>query len=82
MKSAIARIAGASALLGLAACGAPPWILSKSPDAIAVRWDSDDTIMVAADQLAALHCQTWGKAARLERVFRDGSAEIARYRCR
>jgi len=76
------RIAGTSALLGLAACGGPPWTLSKSPDAITVRWYPDETGIVAAGQLAALHCQGWGKAARLESVSHDGSAEIARYRCR
>ena len=82
MKSAMRRIAGTLALLGLAACGAQPWILSTSPDAITVRWYPDETSVLAAGQLAAQHCQAWGKVARLDDDSRDGSAEIARYLCR
>jgi len=82
MKSAMRRIAGTLMLLGLGACSTQPWVLSKSPDAITVRWYPDETSVVAADQLAALHCQSWGKAARLASDLRDGSAEIARYSCR
>ena len=82
MKSAMRQIAGTLVLLGLGACSAAPWVLSKSPDAITVRWYPDTTSFAAADQLAALHCQSWGKAARLASDIRDGSAEIAHYLCR
>jgi hypothetical protein len=82
MKPARWPIAGTLALLGLGACTTQPWILSKSPDAITVRWYPDETSMVAADQLAAQHCQSRGKAARLVSDNRDGSVEIARYHCR
>jgi hypothetical protein len=81
MKSAPWRIAGTLALLGLGACSTQPWILSKSPDAITVRWYTDESSVVAADHFAALHCQSWGKAAHLMSDIRDGSAEIAVYRC-
>jgi hypothetical protein len=70
------------ALLGLAACSAQPWTVSKSPDAIVVRWYPDETNMEAADQLAGLHCRSQDKAAQLAADMRDGSAEVARYRCR
>jgi hypothetical protein len=82
MKSAMGRIAGTLAMLGLAACSAQPWVLSKSPDAVTVRWYPDETSILAADRLAALYCQSWGKTARLVSDSRDGSAEIARYWCR
>jgi hypothetical protein len=82
MKSAMRRSAGTMVLLGLAACVTQPWVLSESPDAITVRWYPDETSVVAADQLAALHCQSWGKAARLASDTRDGSAEIAQFHCR
>jgi hypothetical protein len=76
------QIVGVMLLLGLAGCGGPPWTLSKSPEAIAVRWYPDETNIVAADQLAELHCRSWGKAAQLATDIRDGSAEVAQYRCR
>jgi hypothetical protein len=88
MKSAIWQIAGTLSALGLAACVAsppgppPPWVLSGSPEAITLRWYPDETSVVAADQLAALHCQSWGRAALLASYTRDGSAEIGSYRCR
>jgi hypothetical protein len=82
MQSTMLRIAGMMLLVGLAACGGPPWTLSKSADAIAVRWYPDETDMVAADQLAELHCRSEGKTAQLATDLRDGSVEIAQYRCR
>jgi hypothetical protein len=82
MKSARRLIAGTLVLLGFGACTTQPWVLRKSPDAITVRWYPDETDAIAADQLAALHCQSWGKAARRESELLDGSAEIARYLCR
>jgi hypothetical protein len=81
MKSARWRIAGTLAVLGLGACSTQPWVLTKSSDAITVRWYPDETSVVAADQFATLHCQSWGKTAHLMSDIRDGSAEIAVYRC-
>jgi len=82
MQSRMRRIAGATLLIGLAACSGPPWTLSKSPDAIAMHWYPDETNMIAADQLAELHCRSWGRTAQLAADIRDGSAEVAQYRCR
>lgn len=82
IETAIRQLAGMTLLIGLAACGGPPWTLSKTPDAIAVRWYPDETDLVSADQLAELHCRSWGKTAQLATELRDGSAEVAQYRCR
>lgn len=76
---------GVAALLGLGGCSAlpwTPWTLSQSPDHITLRWYTDSTPGAAADQVAALHCRSWGKAAELRSDAEDGSAEIAEYRCR
>lgn len=72
--------AGIAALLGLSACSEPPWTLSQSPDDM--RWYADNTPAASADQVAALHCRSWGKTAELTSDAEDGSAEIAEYRCR
>lgn len=81
----IAPAVGVAALLGLAACSAlpwSPWTLSQSPDQITLRWYTDNTPAAAADQVAALHCESWGKMAELTSDAEDGSAEVAEYRCR
>jgi hypothetical protein len=78
----ILRIAAMLLLGGLAACGGPPWTLDKSPEAIVLRWYPDGTNLAVADQLAELHCRSWGKIARLAADTRDGSAEVAQYHCR
>jgi hypothetical protein len=69
-------------LLYLAACSGPPWTLSQSPSEINLRWYPDDTPSAAADAVAQLHCQSWGKSAELVSYDQDGSAQIGRYRCR
>jgi hypothetical protein len=75
--------AGAAALLlGVSACSAPPWTLSQSPSTIALRWYSDATPAASADQVAELHCQSSGKSAELVTDAKDGSDEVARFRCR
>jgi hypothetical protein len=81
-QSTVMRAAGVAALLGLAACSGPPWTLNKSPNAIALRWYSDETSAFSADQLAELHCRSWGKSAELTADVKDGSDEIAKFRCR
>ena len=62
--------------------GYPPWTLHQSPDQIALRWYPDATPTSAANEAAGLHCRTWDKSAELVSDTRDGSAEIAEYRCR
>lgn len=62
--------------------GYPPWTLHQSPERIALRWYPDATPTVAAHNLARLHCATQDKTAELVSDTRDGSAEIAEYRCR
>jgi hypothetical protein len=69
-------------LLGLVACGGLPWTLSHSPDGITLRWYPDSTPYAAADSLAQVHCQSWGKNAELISYDQDGSAELGKYRCR
>jgi hypothetical protein len=81
-RSRMRRIAWLTLLLALAACTEQPWTLSKSPEAIAVRWYPDESNIVAANQLADAHCRSWGRAAQLATDVRDGSAEVAHYRCR
>ena len=62
--------------------GYPPWTLHQSPDQIALRWYPDATPTSAANETAGIHCRTWNKSAELVSDTRDGSAEIAEYRCR
>lgn len=82
MKRGLAA-AGAIVLVAtLAACAGPPWTLARSPEAIALRWYPDELGATAAAQTAELHCRSSGKAAALAADDRDGSAEIATYRCR
>jgi hypothetical protein len=76
------RIAAMVLLAAVAGCGGPPWAVQKSPDAIAVRWYPDETDIVAANHLAELHCRSWGRIAQLAFDSRDGSDEVAQYRCR
>jgi len=71
-----------SVLLGIAACSGPPWTLSQSPDEVTLRWYPDATPEEAAELVARQHCQSSGKAAELASYDQDGSAQIAKYRCR
>jgi hypothetical protein len=78
-------VAGIAALAVLAGCsGLPwtPWTLSQSPTEISLRWYPDTTPSAAAGQLAQLHCASWEKSTELVSDTQDGSAEIAKYRCR
>jgi hypothetical protein len=77
-----ARAAGVGILLGLGACNGPPWTLSQSPDEISLRWYPDNTPSAAVNSVAQLHCQSWGKNAELFSYDQDGSAQLAKYRCR
>jgi hypothetical protein len=81
-RSRIGRIAEITLLLVVAACTQQPWTLSESPQAIVVRWYPDESDITAATELAEAHCRSWGKSAELASDLRDGSAEVARYRCR
>jgi hypothetical protein len=60
----------------------PPWTLHQSPEEIALRWYPDATPSSAADQIAYQHCGAWNKSAVLVSNTRDGSVELAEYRCR
>ncbi|HEY1299483.1 MAG TPA: hypothetical protein VGF07_03250 [Stellaceae bacterium] len=82
MRNGIATAGAALLLLALAGCNGPPWTLSRSPAEIALRWYPDEIGPAPAAQLAGLHCLAWGRAAVLAADNRDGSAEIATYRCR
>jgi hypothetical protein len=78
----ITRLGAIALMLALTACAGPPWTLARSRDAIALRWYPDELTEGAAEQVAALHCRSSGKTALLSSDNRDGSAEIATYRCR
>ncbi len=82
MGSLTIRGAAAALTLALAGCGGPPWILSQSPEHIALRWYSDNTPAIAAVELAQLHCRSWGRSAELIADTKDGSDEVAQFRCR
>jgi hypothetical protein len=77
------RAIGVGILLCLGACSSgPPWTLSQSPDQITLRWYPDSTPDGTADWVAQTHCQSWGKSAELVSYDQDGSAQLAKYRCR
>jgi hypothetical protein len=69
-------------LLAVAACNGPPWTIEQSPDAITLRWYSDETDSAVADSLAQAHCASLSKSVELVSYDQDGSAQIGRYRCR
>jgi hypothetical protein len=69
-------------MLGVAACDGPPWTVSRSPDAIKLRWYSDETDIAAARALADLHCRSTGRTAALASDEQNGSIEIAEFHCR
>ena len=76
------RAAGTAVLLILAACNGPPWVVSRTPDAIRLRWYADETDSAAAGAVAQAHCQSSGKNAELISYDQNGSTQIGNYRCR
>jgi hypothetical protein len=76
------RLAAVPLLLLLAACNAPPWTVSRSPDAITLRWYADETDIAAAQTVADLHCRSFGKTAALASNEQSGSIQLAEFRCR
>jgi hypothetical protein len=83
MPAPIPRSAVLAALLVCAAnCPGPPWALRQSPSSIVLRWYPNETPFAKAEGTAALYCGNHGRTAQLASDQRDGSAEIARYRCR
>jgi hypothetical protein len=82
LRSRIRRVTLATLLFLPAACTQQPWALRESPETIVVRWYPDESDILAANELAGAHCRSWGKSAQLATDLRDGSAEVAQYRCR
>jgi len=82
MLELILRAAGLAILLALGACTGPPWIINQSPEAITLRWYSDETDSAVADGIAQAHCEASSRRAELISYDQDGSAQIGRYRCR
>jgi hypothetical protein len=76
------RAAGFAVLLAFEACNGPPWTLDQTPDAITLRWYTDETDRAVADSVAQAHCQLSSKSAELTSYDQDGSAQIGKYRCR
>jgi hypothetical protein len=68
-------------LLSLTACSGEPWTLSRSPDAITLRWYSDASDEARARGAAGAYCTQAGRSVELGAIQRDGSAVIANYRC-
>ncbi|MGE5271134.1 MAG: hypothetical protein ACM3JG_15845 [Thiohalocapsa sp.] len=84
LRSASFRAAAAAAALialSVAPAVAQPWVLSRSPDAIRMRWYGDTTSEAQARGLAGAYCGASGRAARLATIEQDGSAVVASYRC-
>lgn len=72
----------AALLIALAACtGGPPRIVAADPGSVTLRWYSGDATLPEAAALAGRYCAGRGKTARFNRLERDGSAVIGRYRC-
>ena len=82
MLASALRAVAVAALLALASCAGPPWTISRTPDAITLRWYADETDSAAADAAAQAHCQSSGRNAELASYDQDGSAQIGKYRCR
>jgi hypothetical protein len=69
------RAAWIAVLLAPAACNQPPWIISRTPDAITLRWYSDEIDSAVADGVAQEHCEGLGRRAELISYNQDGSAD-------
>jgi len=80
--SRVLFIAPAVLTLAIAACNAPPWTVSRSPDAITLRWYSDETDIAAAQTIADRHCRSTGRTAALVSNEQSGSVQVAEFRCR
>jgi hypothetical protein len=76
------RVAPAVLALTIAACNPPPWTVSQSPDAITLRWYSDEVDIAAAQTVADRHCRSTGKTAALTSNEQSGSVQVAEFRCR
>ncbi len=82
MRSLTIRSAAAALALTVSGCSGPPWILSQSPEHIALRWYTDNTPTIDAIEVAKLHCRASGRSAELIADAKDGSDEVAQFRCR
>jgi hypothetical protein len=72
--------------LGIAAClsgcSTPPTTLQSDPGGITLRWGKNADTFDSARQIAAAHCASTGKEARLARDWTDQDMKIARFECR
>ena len=66
----------------LSGCAAPPDTLQSSPEGITLRWSKNADSFDGAQQIAAAHCASAGKEARLARDWTDQDMKIARFECR
>ncbi len=82
MSGSIARICFFVLLLALTACNGPPWTLAESADAVTLRWYPDETSQATAEQIADAYSGAQRRSYAIAADQRDGSAEVARYRCR
>ena len=82
MFSPMLRIAAAVLTLAVAACNAPPWTVSQSPDAITLRWYSDEMDISSPQTVADRHCGSTGRTAALTSNEQSGSVQLAEFRCR
>ena len=82
MFSPMLRIAPAVLTLAVAACNAPPWTVSQSPDAITLRWYFDEMDIATAQTVADQHCGSTGRTAALTSNEQSGSVQLAEFRCR
>lgn len=74
-------LAAAAIVFSVAPALAQPWILSRSPYTIRMRWYSDTASEAQAHGLAGAYCGAISRAAGLASIEADGSAVVTSYRC-
>jgi uncharacterized lipoprotein YajG len=69
-------------LLCLAGCSAPVAAVRRTPQSVMLRWYQGEATNANAQQIAEAYCGARRQAATLSAVDRNGSIEVATYRCR
>jgi uncharacterized lipoprotein YajG len=69
-------------LLCLAGCSAPVAAVRQTPQSVMLRWYQGEARNANAEQIADAYCGARRMAATLSAVDRNGSIEVATYRCR